>query len=207
MGTIQLPNYLATQLPGSMKSVGVLALLVSTISASIVPIRFNLPGNQQAVLKSVANCEGHDNDVVSVIGGNSPDEVCMPGTMKVDINTLIREDLPMDTVFKLDLQKLEPFPMKVPCVNGIGSCPYDVCPLKTDILCPYFPDNQPCECPLKANTWDMKGVDVPVPDMGPILGKVMEGKYEAKATLYPKSNPDNILGCFALNFRINLCEE
>merc|ERR1712107_736979 len=178
----------ATQLPGSMKSVGVLAVLVSTISASIVPIRFNLPGNQQAVLRSVANCEGHENDVVSVIGGNSPDEVCMPGTMKVDINTLIREDLPMDTVFKLDLQKLEPFPMKVPCVNGIGSCPYD-------------------ECPLKANTWDMKGVDVPVPDMGPILGKVMEGKYEAKATLYPKSNPDNILGCFALNFRINLCEE
>lgn len=105
----------------------------------------------------------------------------------MDVNTLLKEDLPTDLILYLDLKKLEPFPMKVPCLNGMGSCPYDLCPMivdHTEILCPHFPEGQPCSCPLLAGTWDMKGVEVPVPDMGPILGAVMEGKYEATATLY-----------------------
>merc|ERR1712107_113389 len=129
-------------------------------------------------------------DILTVIGGSSPDEICMPGTMVMDVNTLLKEDLPEDLIFDLKLQKLE------------------LCPMieqNDEVLSPHFPENQPCKCPLFAGTWDMKNVDVPVPDMGPILGKVMEGKYEAVATLYGKSNKDKVLGCFALNFSIKQC--
>merc|ERR1719244_448631 len=188
-----------------MRSVCLLAALVSAISASVVPFRLNFPEGQQPSLRSIANCAGHEDDILTVIGGSSPDEICMPGTMVMDVNTLLKEDLPEDLIFDLKLQKLEPFPMTVPCLNGIGSCPYELCPMieqNDEVLCPHFPENQPCKCPLFAGTWDMKNVDVPVPDMGPILGKVMEGKYEAVATLYGKSNKDKVLGCFALNFAI-----
>merc|ERR1711915_169077 len=191
-----------------MRSLAILSLAVSTISASVVPIRFNFEGNQQPSLRSVQNCPGHEDDVLTILSGSSPDNICMPGNMNMDMKTLLRADLPTDLIFDLALEKLEPFPMKVPCLNGIGSCPYELCPMieeNDDVLCPHFPENQPCSCPLMAGTWDMKGVEVPVPDMGPILGAVMEGKYTATSTLYGKSDPDNVLGCFILNFSLQQC--
>merc|ERR1712098_629388 len=38
-----------------------------------------------------------------------------------------REDLPMDLMVKMDLEEITPFPMTVPCLDGVGSCEYDVC--------------------------------------------------------------------------------
>merc|ERR1712107_851728 len=94
-----------------MRSVCLLAALVSAISASVVPFRLNFPEGQQPSLRSIANCAGHEDDILTVIGGSSPDEICMPGTMVMDVNTLLKEDLPEDLIFDLKLQKLEPFPM------------------------------------------------------------------------------------------------
>merc|ERR1719410_2968248 len=98
---------------------------------------------------------------------------------------------------KLDLKKLEPFPMKVPCLNGVGSCPYELCPIienMGDTLCPSFPENQPCGCPILAGDLNIKDLQVSVPDMG-ILGDLMEGKYEATATFYSQATPDHTLAC------------
>ena len=39
---------------------------------------------------------------------------------------LSREDLPTDLTLNLDLHKITPFPMTVPCLNGVGSCEYEV---------------------------------------------------------------------------------
>ena len=74
----------------------------------------------------------------------------MPGTTEVNMHTLIRwenssiictstifdrsfaldlhlrEDLPTDLTLNLDLHKITPFPMTVPCLNGVGSCEYEV---------------------------------------------------------------------------------
>ena len=51
----------------------------------------------------------------------SPDEIHLPGTITMDVHTQILSDLPADLTFKLDLEKQEPFPLEVPCLNGLGS--------------------------------------------------------------------------------------
>ena len=64
---------------------------------------------------------------------------------------LNREDLPSDLMMKLDLKKIDPFPMTVPCLDGVGSCDYDICQIITDMgatVCDHFPEGQPCGCPL-----------------------------------------------------------
>ena len=65
--------------------------------------------------------EGFEDAPFIVLGGNSPDEIPIPGEISMDIHQLIREDLPADLVLKMDLTKLEPFPLDVPCLNGLGS--------------------------------------------------------------------------------------
>ena len=63
----------------------------------------------------------------------------------------------------------------------------------------------PCSCPLLAGEFVLEGVETPVQDMGPILGAVMEGDYEATATLYGASDKDRILGCMKLTFALKQC--
>ena len=45
----------------------------------------------------------------------------------------LREDLPTDLTLNLDLHKITPFPMTVPCLNGVGSCEYEVAMLDGDV--------------------------------------------------------------------------
>ena len=47
-------------------------------------------------------------------------------TQKVPKCCHTREDLPTDLTLNLDLHKITPFPMTVPCLNGVGSCEYEV---------------------------------------------------------------------------------
>eukprot|EP00091_Calanus_sinicus_P018129 TRINITY_DN4036_c0_g1_i4.p2 TRINITY_DN4036_c0_g1~~TRINITY_DN4036_c0_g1_i4.p2 ORF type:complete len:142 (+),score=45.08 TRINITY_DN4036_c0_g1_i4:329-754(+) len=114
------------------------ALLATTASASILPLKFNF-GNSHPTLKAVQQCAGHENDVLVVLEGTTPEEVCMPGETELNMHTRITEDLPMDLLIKMDLHKLTPFPMTVPCLNGVGSCEYEICPMIEDLadsLCP-----------------------------------------------------------------------
>eukprot|EP00090_Calanus_glacialis_P036318 TRINITY_DN61952_c0_g1_i1.p1 TRINITY_DN61952_c0_g1~~TRINITY_DN61952_c0_g1_i1.p1 ORF type:complete len:191 (-),score=49.34 TRINITY_DN61952_c0_g1_i1:45-617(-) len=183
------------------------ALLATTASASILPLKFNF-GNSHPTLKAVKQCDGHENDVLVVIEGTTPDEICMPGDTELNVHTRISEDLPMDLLIKMDLHKLTPFPMTVPCLNGVGSCEYEICPMiesMADSLCPSFPEYQPCACPLLAGEMELYGVKTPVQDMGPILGAVMEGEYQATANFYAESNKDRILGCVEFTFALKQC--
>lgn len=151
---------------------------------------------------------GHENDVMVVIEGTTDEEICMPGNSTINVHTRVSEDLPMDLVIKMDLQKVTPFPMTVPCLDGVGSCEYDICQYienMADILCPAFPEYQPCGCPLLKGEFILEGVQTPVQDMGPILGAVMEGEYDATATLYAASDKDRILGCMKLTFALKQC--
>ena len=143
-----------------------------------------------------------------VISGTTDEEICMPGTSTINVHTRVKEDLPIDLKIKMDLKKIAPFPMTVPCLDGVGSCEYDICTYiesMADILCPSFPAYQPCSCPLLAGEFILEGVETPVQDMGPILGAVMEGDYEATATLYGASDKDRILGCMQLTFSLKQC--
>merc|ERR1712126_264212 len=128
-------------------------ILPSLAAASILPIKFDFGDSAKSrpSLRSVQQCEGHENDDLVLISGTTPDEICMPGNTVINMHTSIREDLPTDLTLNLDLHKITPFPMTVPCLNGVGSCEYELCPMiedMADTVCPSFPENQPCGCPL-----------------------------------------------------------
>ena len=83
--------------------------------------------------------EGHEDDVMVVNGGSMPEEICMPGTMQITTDTIIKQDLPMDLIIYMDLKKLTPFPMTIPCLDGIGSCEYEVLIFGPILLSLYTP--------------------------------------------------------------------
>merc|ERR1712060_767335 len=118
-------------------------LLPSLAAASILPIKFDFGSSSKShpSLKSVKQCEGHENDALFLIEGTTPDEICMPGTTAIN------------------LHKDTPFPMTVPCLNGVGSCEYELCPMIEDMAdtCPSFPEGQPCGCPLLAGEMHLEG--------------------------------------------------
>jgi len=192
-----------------MLSLSVL-ILPSLAAASILPIKFDFGNSAESrpSLRSVQQCEGHENDALVLIEGTTPDEICMPGTTVINMHTSIREDLPTDLTLNLDLHKITPFPMTVPCLNGVGSCEYELCPMiedMADTVCPSFPEGQPCGCPLLKGDMHLEGIEMPVQDMGPILGEVMKGSYRATAMLYGASAPDKTLGCIEFTFALDTC--
>ena len=52
---------------------------------------------------------------------------------------------------------------------------------------------------------DLQGIEMPVQDMGDILGSVMEGGYEAQARFYPASDPSIDIGCMDFTFTLQMC--
>jgi len=188
-----------------MKSLVVLATVISTIAASSLPLKFRFMGDSKANVRSVEQCAEYPDTDLVVVSGSTPDMVCMPGKMPMDVQTVIKNDLPNDLTMMLDLTKLDPFPLHVPCLNGVGSCPMELCPIieSTPALCESFPEYQPCGCPLLAGEMDLAGVMIDVPDMGDIMGAVMSGNYEATMTLYGASAPDNIVGCVKMTFALS----
>merc|ERR1711971_992425 len=155
------------------------SLLASTLlfssQAAILPLKFNF-GNRKPSVFSIAQCAGHENDPLQLIEGVMEEVICMPGTTTMNTKTEMREDLPSDLMMKLDLKKIDPFPMTVPC-----------------------------GCPLLKGEMELKGIEMPVQDMGDVLGSVMEGGYEAQARFYPASDPSIDIGCMEFTFTLQMC--
>merc|ERR1712076_285903 len=122
-------HYTRTPAPTTML---LLTLLATSASASVLPLTFSF-GSRNPSLRMVKQCEGHDDDALVLVEGTTPDEICMPGTTVINMHTIIREDLPTDLTLNLDLHKITPFPMTVPCLNGVGSCEYELCPMIEDM--------------------------------------------------------------------------
>jgi len=187
-----------------MQSLPIL-LFVSAASAAILPINLVYDGMQTRV-GTVKQCEGYEDAVMVIKSGSMSEEICMPGTMEMTTETLIREDLPTDLIIYMDIKKLTPFPMHIPCLDGIGSCEYEACPMiESGPICDVLPENQPCSCPIRAGELNLKNVKLPVQDMGPVLGPLMEGGYSAKMTWYGASDKDNILACLDMTFTLKKC--
>jgi len=182
-------------------------LTVTFVSSSILPLKFQF-GDKSPTLRGVSQCAGHENDAMVLIEGSTPETICMPGSTEMNVHTRMSEDLPMDLMLNLELSKTTPFPMHVPCMNGVGSCEYELCPMLQgmgDDFCDNFPPEQPCGCPFLKGDLELSGIQLPVQDMGPVLGAVMQGKYKATATMYGASNKDRILGCVEFTFELETC--
>merc|ERR1711997_148627 len=121
-----------------------------------------------------------------------------------DMHINIKEDLPGDLMMKLELQKQEPFPLDVPCLNGLGSCEYDMCKVfeqNQDGFCTDdWPADKPCGCPMKAGDYDLHGISVDIPDFG-ILNDLMVGSYKSTQYIYSKADPDNKFGCLLTTYK------
>lgn len=155
--------------------------------------------------------DGHENDPLYIVSGTMDEQICIPGTTTMNTKTEMREDLPMDLMVKMDLEKITPFPMTVPCLDGVGSCEYDVCAILDNAngqeggLCDALPETQPCSCPFLKGEIEINDLEMPVQDMGDVLGAVMEGKYEAVAKFYSAATPDVSVGCVEFTFELKQC--
>jgi ganglioside GM2 activator len=60
-------------------------------------------------------------------------------------------------------KKIAGFYVKIPCIDGIGSCTYgDLCKNWPQICPKLQPYGIPCTCPLPANTYTVTGIEVDV---------------------------------------------
>lgn len=64
---------------------------------------------------------GSENYPFQLVSGEMPDEIYLPGTVTLTTKVNVLEQLPEDLIIEMKLKKLEPFPMEVPCLNGLGS--------------------------------------------------------------------------------------
>ena len=104
-----------------------------------------------------------------------PDTIHLPSTVPLNMVSTVSEELPKDLIVFMKLVKHAPFPIDVPCVNGIGSCEYDGCSILTEeqAMCDGFPEGYECKCPLPAGTYNFVNVPVEVPDMGDLMDHLM----------------------------------
>merc|ERR1711890_217377 len=106
-------------------------ILIMNTSSFILTLAFAVALVQgKAIIKGVQVCPGYEDSLFQFMGGNSPDEVPLPGNIVMDMHMKINGDMPADLVISLCLQKQDPFPLDVPCLNGLGSCEYDMCKIQ-----------------------------------------------------------------------------
>jgi len=178
--------------------VATFALILAAGAASAFVIE--TPSGKTANLGSVKNCPGGPYDI-QLTSGNLPDTINIPSTVDINVVTDVIHDLPMDLMCNLKLQKLDPFPLNVPCMNGLGSCEYDGCKV-LESLCNTLPPNVPCKCPMPAGHYEFKDVPFKIPDMGALMDKLMAGSYKGEISFYSKATPSNLVGCFDMEFKL-----
>lgn len=151
----------------------------------------------------VFDCGKGDKWITLVSADIVPDPVIYPGNVTLIGDFDLSHDLPdHDVLFSLNIKKLQPFPMKVPCLKGIGSCTYDLC---KDIV-PYhkkeFCDLGSCTCPILAKHYSTRGIHYQLPVVGgKVFKKILEGKYTANLTFYNAVSKQEY-GCFGMNFEV-----
>ncbi|GFT34834.1 uncharacterized protein NPIL_494211 [Nephila pilipes] len=152
-----------------------------------------------------SDCGDANKKLVMKDGSVKPDPIHYPGNLTMNVSMVVLKDLPAANFqMKMSLMKLEPRRMKVPCLQDIGSCTYDVCDMiknHKDTFCPMFPDPKDCGCPMKANSYFMKNAFVPIPDFGEIFAKILQGGYEGNITFIDGSTNTEV-GCVAMTFQI-----
>jgi len=152
---------------------------------------------------AVEQCPGYENSPIQFIGGTVPDLIPLPGEITMDIYSRVLELTPDVLIFDLALQMLNP-PLAVPCLDGVGSCPYELCPMLTGVegLCDQFPEGQECDCPFLPGDFNLTNIVLQIPDFGPALGPIMTNDYKARGLIYGQGAPDEQLGCIDFTFRM-----
>merc|ERR1712096_20400 len=94
-----------------------------------------------------------------------PDPVPVPGQATVNAAGEVTADLTGDGLkMAIKLTKVKPTHLDVPCVDGLGSCTYDVC---TELI---YPD-----APLPANKLALENLVVDLPDQSWAVDLILNG--------------------------------
>ena len=122
-------------------------------------------------------------------------------SVAVDVSLMADANSPIPVSLEIK-KKVGPFWVKVPCIDGKGSCDYaDACKKLGDTFkCPdaFKKNNIPCHCPFKKGDYHM-----PLSDFGPIDSgsfQIPSGDYKFKVVLKDSSNTEK--GCFAFELTI-----
>ena len=111
--TLQNKNGLNFDLKG-LQNCGKMFSSILSIQQHFLPTFWNW------ILNS-AILEGYENAQLQFLGGTVNESIQIPGNAMMTMQTRITADLPSDLKVKLKLKKLEPFPLNVPCIDGLGS--------------------------------------------------------------------------------------
>ena len=69
----------------------------------------------------VKNCAGFEDAPLVVLDGTSPDVIYLDSVFQMSTKTVLSQDMPSDLQLGLALTMTDPFPLDVPCIDGLGS--------------------------------------------------------------------------------------
>lgn len=132
-----------------------------------------------------------------------PSPIIYPGNVTITTSMDLMEDLPRTGLYlKIRVDKLEPQRMPVPCLNGVGSCQYDVCSQIIEANPGIFCSLGSCSCPLIAKSYTGSSLQYSLPRLGgPVFAKIVQGNFEGNVTFFNKITSREY-GCLGMKFTI-----
>lgn len=131
----------------------------------------------------------------------SPDPLPIPGTIMVEGNATLKEDVTAPVKLVLSISKKVLFTwIPIPCIDEVGSCTYDdACAMLAESFPPAEPcpepfasQNLPCNCPFPAGSYSLPASQIEV-DISGIPTWLTSGDYKVHAVA---SSSGKELACF-----------
>uniref|UniRef100_H3BD97 Ganglioside GM2 activator n=1 Tax=Latimeria chalumnae TaxID=7897 RepID=H3BD97_LATCH len=135
-----------------------------------------------------------------------PDPIAIPGDLKVSAAAAASVALTSPLMANLTLHReVAGVWVKIPCIEEIGSCVYDVCSLLDEVIPPGQPCPEPlhtygipCHCPFKAGDYSMPESNFFLPSLD-LPYWLTSGNYKLVALL---SHVGKELACAKFSFSI-----
>ncbi|XP_032790724.1 uncharacterized protein LOC116927774 [Daphnia magna] len=177
-----------------MKLLVVAALLVAAVSAKNLRIT------------SVRDC-GAPGSLVTFSGTINTDPVPVPGDMLASFSFTSAIDSPDDlNIRKVTTRIADNF--QVPCLDGIsGTCTIPLCfAIETfpNLVCPLFPPELPCQCPILAGTYNSPNAIVNFDEQWLAIDGGINGDYNTVTEFVTAiGTPEEaVLGCIELEYTL-----
>ena len=177
-----------------MKFVIVAALLVAAVSAKNIRIT------------NVADCGGAGS-VVSFSGTINTDPVPVPGDMLASLSFTSSIDSPDDlNIRKVTTRVADNF--EVPCLDGLsGTCTVPLCfaiENFPNVVCPLFPPELPCECPIKAGSYSSPNAVINFDEKWLAIDGGVNGDYHTVTEFVTAigTADEAVLGCIELDYTL-----
>ena len=109
--------------------------------------------------------------MIQLVSRNLPGTIHIPGEVILNFDTKVTEVIPDDIIGDVKLKRMELFPVPVPCLNGIGSCPYDGKAIMTQ-LCQFAEPK--CAFPIQPADYKFENVKLTIPDLGYVMDHLLK---------------------------------